>query len=280
MPDYTQTMASDTPAIQLQVLAVTEEKSTTAPLKALSEDPPNTGRSSLDEPGHRVILSTGRTIIVVTQLVGVQLFTSFCNGIVVIGLPAISKALHIETGLLLWPTSVFYLTAGSCLMLAGSIADVIGCRITIMAANVVLIATAIGCGLSKTGGAIIAFRALQGVVNAMVVPASVSIVSTSVEFGRPRNLSFACLGFSGPLGFLLGLVLGGVIIDQVGFPPAFFLAAGVSFVLGVCGLWVLPADPQAKTSWSTLGKRLVYDLDWVGTLIASTGLATLSYALA
>ena len=60
-----------------------------------------------------------------------------------------------------------------------------------MAANVLLVATGIDYGLSKTGGALIAFRALQGVVNAMVVPASVAIVSRSVEFGRPRNLSFA-----------------------------------------------------------------------------------------
>jgi sugar phosphate permease len=116
-------------------------------------------------------------------------------------------------------------------------------------------------GLSNTGGAIIAFCALRGVVNAMVVPASVSIVSTSFKFKRARNLSFICLGISGPLGFLLDLILGGVTIDQAEIPSAFYLAAGVSFVLGVCSLWVLPADPQAKTSWSTLGKRLVYDLD-------------------
>ncbi|KAH9873312.1 hypothetical protein J1614_005710 [Plenodomus biglobosus] len=273
-------MASHTPAVQLQVLAASDRNPTTAPFTASSKGPRDADRSSSETLGHKAVLSRGRTVIVVTQLVGVQLFTSFCNGIVVIGLPAISTALHIEAGLLLWPTSVFYLTAGSCLMLAGSIADVIGSRITIMAASFLLVATAIGCGLSKTGGALIAFRALQGVVNAMVVPASVSIVSTSVEFGRPRNLSFACLGFSGPLGFLLGLVLGGVMIDRVGFRPAFYLAAGVSFVLGVCGLWVLPTDSQAKTSWSTLGKRLVYDLDWVGTLIASAGLAMVSYVLA
>ena len=272
-------MAGDMPAVQLQVLTTSDEKPTTTPFTASSEGQPAADSSSFEQLSHRV-LSTRRTIIVVTQLVGVQLFTSFCNGIVVIGLPAIGTALHIEAGLLLWPTSVFYLTAGSCLMLAGSIADVIGCRITIMAANVLLVATAIGCGLSETGGALIAFRALQGVVNAMVVPASVSIVSTSVEFGRPRNLSFACLGFSGPLGFLLGLVLGGVMIDLVGFPPTFYLAAGVSFVLGVCGLWVLPADAQTNISWTTLGKRLVYDLDWIGTLIVSAGLAMVSYALA
>jgi hypothetical protein len=238
-------MIGDTPAVPLQALAASDAKLTTAPFTNSSEDPLDADHSSSDALDHKVVLSTGRTVIVVTQLVGVQLFTSFCNGVVVVGLPTISTALHIEAGLLLWPTSVFYLTAGSCLMLAGSIADVIGCRITIM-----------------------------------VVPASVSIVSTSVEFGRPRNLSFACLGFSGPLGFLLGLVLGGVMIDLVGFPPAFYLAAGVSFVLGVCGLWVLPADPQTNISWRTLGKRLVYDLDWVGTLIASSGLAMVSYVLA
>ena len=130
----------------------------------------------------------------------------------VVGLPAIASTLDLEAALLLWPTSVFYLTAGSCLMLAGSIADVVGTRPMTLAANVLLIASALACGLARTGGEIIAFRGLQGVSSAMAVPASVSIISTSVEYGQPRNLGFACLGLSGPLGFLLGLVLSGLLV--------------------------------------------------------------------
>lgn len=225
------------------------------------------------------VLSKSRAIIVITQLISLQLFTSYCNGIVVVGLPAIASTLNLEAGLLLWPTSIFYLTAGSCLMLAGSIADVLGTRPVMLAANILLIASCLACGLARTGGELIAFRGLQGVSSAMAVPASVSIISTSVEYGRPRNLGFACLGFSGPLGFLIGLVLGGVLVDTVGWRPAFYLAAATSFALCAIGVWVLPKDPRPRPR-RTIRKQLAFDIDWVGTVVSSTGLATLSYVLA
>lgn len=110
-----------------------------------------------------IVLSKSRAVIVITQLISLQLFTSFCNGIVVVGLPAIASTLNLEAGLLLWPTSIFYLTAGSCLMLAGSIADVVGTRPVMLAANTLLVASALACGLARTGGELIAFRGLQGV---------------------------------------------------------------------------------------------------------------------
>lgn len=225
------------------------------------------------------ILPKGRAILVISQLVGLQLFSSFCNGIIVVGLPAIANTLDLEAGLLLWPTSVFYLTAGSCLMLAGSITDVLGTRPMILAANIILAASSLACGLSRNGGEIIAFRGLQGISNAIAVPASVSIISTSIEYGQPRNLGFSCLGFSGPLGFLLGLVLGGVFVDGVGWRPAFYLVAAASLALGVVGFWALPKSSR-PTQRRSIRKRLTFEIDWVGTLISTTGLVTLSYALA
>jgi MFS family permease len=234
--------------------------------------------ASLDN-NRTTVLSKSRAVIVITQLISLQLFTSFCNGIIVVGLPAMASALNLEAGLLLWPTSIFYLTAGSCLMLAGSVADVVGTRPVMLAANTLLVASALGCGLARTGGELIAFRGLQGVSSAMAVPASVSIISTSVEYGRPRNFGFGCLGFSGPLGFLLGLVLGGVLVDSVGWRPAFYLAAATSFVLCIIGFWVLPRDPRPRPR-RMIGKQLAFDIDWVGTMVSSTGLTTLSYVLA
>ncbi|TIA07525.1 MFS general substrate transporter [Aureobasidium pullulans] len=227
----------------------------------------------------KAILSKGRTIVVIAQLVGVQLFSSFCNGIIVIGLPAIAKALEMEAGLQLWPTSVFYLTAGSCLMLAGSLADVLGTRPLILSANILLAVSALACGLARNGGEIIAFRGLQGVANAMAVPASVSMISTSVEDGQRRNMGFSCLGFAGPLGFLLGLILGGVFVDGVGWRPAFYLVAAASFTLGLVGFWALPKNSRPHPRRS-IKKQLASEIDWVGTIISTTGLVAISYALA
>lgn len=265
-------------------LQTPESESGTVPISAPSRESPSL---LADAPSGTIsptndtaaVLSTSRTIIVITQLSGLQLFSSFCNGIIVVGLPAITSTLNLEPGLLLWPTSVFYLTAGSCLMLAGSITDVIGTRSMVLAANVLLIASALACGLSRNGSEIIAFRALQGVSFAMAVPASVSIVSTNVKSGQPRNLGFSCLGFSAPLGFLLGLVLGGVFVDTIGWRPAFYVASATSAVLCVFGLWVLPKDPQPR-SIRLIREQLAFEIDWVGTVLLSTGIATLSYVLA
>ena len=238
--------------LQLQPLGVESSPTNNSPSVSASarQGPALLVDASIDEsPDNNATtaLSKSRAVIVNTQLISLQLSTSFCNGIIVVGLPAIASTLNLEANLLLWPTSVFYLTAGSCLMLAGSVADVVGTRPMMLAANILLVASALACGLARNGGEIIAFRGLQGVSSAMAVPVSVSIISTSVEYGRPRNFGFACLGFSGPLGFLIGLVLGGVLVDSVGWRPAFYLAAASSFLLCAIGFWVLPQRSSVKT---------------------------------
>jgi MFS family permease len=163
--------------------------------------------------------------------------------------------------------------------LAGSIADVVGTKPMILAANILLVASALACGLARTGNELIAFRGLQGVASAMAVPASVSIISTNVAHGRARNLGFSCLGFASPLGFLLGLVLGGLFVDTVGWRPAFYLAGATTAVSCIFGVWVLPRDRQSRPARMIL-KQLALDIDWVGTIVLSTGIATLSYVLA
>lgn len=163
--------------------------------------------------------------------------------------------------------------------MAGSIADVVGTKRVNLVGSFFSAASALACGLGRTGGELIAFRALQGVTNAIIVPSSISIISTSVEDGQPRNMGFACLGFAGPIGFSLGLVLGGVFVDSIGWRPAFYLAGAASFVLSLLGVWALPRDARPRSEQS-IWMRLVSEIDWVGAILASTGLATLSYVLA
>lgn len=226
-----------------------------------------------------VLLSKTRAGIVIAQVCGQLFFSSFCNGIIVVALPAMQHNLGLDEGLLVWPSSSYFLTAGSCLLLAGSIADVVGNKRVNLTGSFFSAVFAMACGLAQTGGQIIAFRALQGVAYAVITPSSISIISTNMEEGRPRNMGFACMGFSQPLGFLFGLVLGGVFTDNVGWRPAFYLAAAASAALFLVAIWALPRDLQARNDQS-IWKRLGKDIDIVGVVLVSTGLATLSYVLA
>ncbi|OTA92373.1 hypothetical protein M434DRAFT_396468 [Hypoxylon sp. CO27-5] len=260
-------------------VAASSRKSHEPEAEALPTLPtPLTVENTANETGETTLSKT-RTAIVIAQLLGVSLFSSFCNGVIVVGLPAMATTLHLQEGLLVWPTSVFYLTAGSCLLIAGSIADVVGPKRVNLFGSLLGAAVALACGLAQTGGELITFRALQGVSNAIIVPSSISIISTSLEDGRPRNIGFGCLGFSAPVGFSLGLVLGGVFVDSTGWRPAFYLAGAAGFALFLIGIWALPHDTVPSTRHS-IWKGLASEIDWVGAILASTGLATLSYVFA
>lgn len=225
------------------------------------------------------VLPKNRAIIVITQVCGVQFFCSFCSGILVIALPAIQKTLNIEEALLVWPTSSYYLVAGSCLLLTGAIADVVGLKRLNLSGAFLSAVFALSCGLSQSGGDLIAFRSISGIANAIITPSSIAIISSSVEDGQPRNMGLACLGFSLPLGFGFGMVLTGFLTDTVGWRPAFYLAAAAGLMLSVVGIWALPKDTRQEEE-KTVWKRMGSDIDWVGLILATTGLATLSYVLA
>jgi MFS family permease len=206
--------------------------------------------------------------------------TSFSSGLVTVGLPAIAAELDLAPGLLVWPSSVVALTSGTCFLLAGSMADVIGPRIVNLTGSFLLAVFMVACGVSQTGIQLIMFRAMQGIATALVVPSSLSIVSAAVEAGRPRNLGFATLGLSMTLGFALGLVLGGIFVSSpLGWRAGFYIGGGLAFLLWIVGIWALPVVQRPPSEASVL-KRLRTEIDWIGATIASTSLATFSYVLA
>ncbi|KAK4443285.1 MFS general substrate transporter, partial [Podospora aff. communis PSN243] len=240
---------------------------------------PTLQTTSTPLPSTTPILPKGRAILVTIQLCGLLFFGSFTNGIIVVALPAISSSLALPKSLFVWPTSSYYLAAGTCLLLGGSIADVVGNKRVNLVGCLLNTVFTFACGVARSGNEIIAFRALQGVTYALVMPSGVSIVSTSLEEGRPRNMGFGCLGFSQPLGFCFGLVMGGVFTDTVGWRPACHFAGAASAALFGLGWLVLPRDvrgTQRVSRW----RRMKEEIDWVGLGLASSGLAMFSYTLA
>ena len=226
-------------------------------------------------------LSKGRSIIVITQLAGINFLTSFSNGLVTVGLPTIAAVLHLDHNLLLWPMAAFALTSGSLLLLAGSFADVVGSRSVNLTGCFFIALFTLLSGWSRSGIELIMFRALQGVASALAFPSAISIISSSVESGRRRNIGFACLGLAMPLGFSFGLVLGGVFITGIGWRVGFYIGGGAGFLLFFVGIWSLPTSVKAESRIpGSMWKRLAAEIDWTGAGLASTCLALFSYVLA
>ena len=168
------------------------------------------------------------------------------------------------------------LTSGSCLLLAGSIADVVGSRPIFLLGCFLLSCFILACGLARTGIQLIMFRAMQGIAVALCLPTSVAILTNAIASGKRRNIGFACMGLGQPLGFSLGLVLGGVFVDTIGWRAGWYICAGALLVCLLVGSWSLPLDSLTQPpSW----KRLRDDVDWLGAIIATACLAMLAYVL-
>jgi MFS family permease len=205
---------------------------------------------------------------------------SFTNGIITVGLPVIARSISLERSLYLWPSSVYGLTSGAALLIAGSIADIVGARTVELVGITLLGVFSLACGFAQTGAQLVAFRALQGVALAMHLPASVAIITGAVPSGRARNLGFACLGFSQPLGFAVGLVLSGVMIEKTSWRSGFYLSGACTIAIAIAALWTLPKLKTQNSSSVTTLKKVGRDIDWIGGLISSGGLAILAYVLA
>lgn len=224
-------------------------------------------------------LPRSRAVIVIIQLAGINFITSFSNGLVTVGLPAMSTALGLHPSLLLWPMNSYALTSASCLLLAGSVADVIGTRKVNLIGCFFIALFILVSGFSQNGIQLIMFRAMQGIAGAMALPSSMSIISRSIESGKPRNIGFACLGLAMPLGFSFGMVLAGVFINGPGWRTGFYMGGAASFLLFVVGIWALPIDVKVRTE-ASLWRRLATRIDWIGASLASTSIALFSYVLA
>lgn len=167
------------------------------------------------------------------------------------------------------------------LLIAGAVADIIGVRGFEIFGVIFLGVFTLACGLANTGIQLVVFRAMQGVGTAIHLPSSVALVAAAVPSGKARNIGFACLGLSQPLGFSVGLVASGIMVETVGWRAAFYMAGGAMLVAAAVAFWALPkvernGDGSGKSVWRQIGT----DVDWVGGLIASGGLALLSYVLA
>ncbi len=119
------------------------------------------------------------------------------------------------------------------------------------------------------------------------LPSAVAIITKSFV-GQRRNFAFAAMGGGQPIGFTIGLAVGGVLTDSVGWRWGFYLSAIFDAIICAVAFWGLPKsidDPAGtegptESSWTTKWTQLKHEVDWIGALIASSSLAMLSYVFA
>lgn len=111
------------------------------------------------------------------------------SGILTVALPTIARDIGLRDNLLLWPASVYALSAGCTLLIFGSVADVVGSkRVWLTGAGFYIVFT-VACGLARTGIQLIIFRTVLGIAISMCLPSAVSVTTNSFPKGNDAILA-------------------------------------------------------------------------------------------
>jgi EmrB/QacA subfamily drug resistance transporter len=189
--------------------------------------------------------------------------------IVLIGLPTIAASLQTDLETLLWVTQGYQFAITIGLLFLGRVTDIFG-RVKIYNLGFAIFTLGSGlCVFAQSGEQLIVFRIVQGVGGAMLIANSAALITDATP---PRELGLA-LGVNQialTFGAVLGLTVGGVLIDTTGWRTIFSLNVPV----GIFG-----------TLWAHFRLREIYKkeehsgFDYLGLGLFTTGLASLLFAI-
>ena len=152
--------------------------------------------------------------------------------IVNVALPSVANDLRLSPSTLQWIVTAYSLAFGGFLLLGGRAADVLGRRRVFIAGMALFTFGSLMCGFAQSGGWLIAFRAIQGLGGAIVSPATLSIINAAFKHGgAERNKAFGIWGAVAGSGAAVGVLLGGVLTEYLGWEWIFFVNVPVGIAI-------------------------------------------------
>src|SRR5881394_1229176 len=191
------------------------------------------------------------------------------NTVVNVALPAIKSDLGISTAELEWTVAAYALTFASLLLTGGKLGDLLGRRLIFTIGLVIFTLSSLACGLSSTAPELIGARAVQGVGAALMMPATLSIISATFP-ARERGMAIGIWAGVSAMALAIGPLLGGIITEHISWNWIFFVNVPIGVLAVVAAIFVVPESKDTSREQR---------LDLPGLATSGIGLLALVYAL-
>lgn len=187
--------------------------------------------------------------------------------IVTVATPAIIEELHAGVNEVVWVTSAYLLAYAVPLLITGRLGDRFGQKRLYLIGLTVFTLASLWCGLTGSVEALIVARVFQGLGAAMMAPQTMATI-TRIFPAASRGQAMSVWGATAGVALLVGPILGGVLVDSLGWEWIFFINVPV----GVVG-FVLAARlvPPLETH--------AHDFDWLGVALSAAGMFVLVFGI-
>ena len=139
-----------------------------------------------------------------------------------------------------------------------------------MAGLALFVVASLACGFANTDNLLIAARAVQGLGGAMIAPAALSILSTTFAEGSERNKALAVWGAVSGAGGAVGVLMGGILTEYVGWEWVFF----VNIPIGAAAIALAPRLLQESRV-----EDAIRSFDVIGAILVTASLSLLVYTV-
>jgi EmrB/QacA subfamily drug resistance transporter len=214
------------------------------------------------------MLVQGRWLVLGAAVFG--LFMAVLDASIVnIAIPTIQRDLHTDIETVTWVLNAYNLVFAVLLIPAGRLADRFGRKRLFLIGIIIFSLCSLGAGLSQQIEVLIAWRAVQAIGSAIMVPVSLAII-TLVFPAHQRGLALGIWGAMAGVAGAVGPTLGGLLTEYVGWQWIFLVNVPVGLVAVLAGFAIIRESREPAA---------MHRIDLVGTALLSISLFTLTLAL-